>query len=196
MTEFFRKNMVWIGLIGILILQLNCSLTTFQSPKVLTSGEKAIGAGFAGAAGPIHVDGTGAMYPGTGPIEVSGYTRIGLGHNFDAGVKLFVAPLGIFGDLKYQILKKPFLLSTDFGLSYSWYPADQCIAFYPMLLFGSESYYGGIKVIYLEESTNPGIMMGASLLRGKFRVMPEVNIYGLSEHDIFIVGGLGIQYIF
>jgi len=90
--------------------------------------------------------------------------------------------------------------------------------FYPMLLFGSARYYGGIKFIWARdaslnyqqqyERTNiylfPIILAGTSFGK-KLRAMPELSFYGVNKRyddtaqhgwKVLPIFGLGLQYIY
>lgn len=120
------------------------------------------------------------------------YGRFGIVENLDVGVKLseFYPFLKVVTDVKYQILRNPITVSADLG--YSFYLEHITThGFYPMILFGKENLYGGIKVIFhsiwgvvepfdKNVSTGylifPGFMVGTAF-GDRVRLLLEAEIY-------------------
>jgi hypothetical protein len=213
-VTFCKKYIPFIILISILINTGCLSLMNFQTPEVLDPGEHTIGIGSGVYIAPED-DGDLRIEPLSGDIQ----WRFGLKKNLDGGLR-YRFPLGILGDIKYQFLAEPVLVSGDLGISY-WYipgilidnPTEHWVSICPTLLVGTEHIYGGIKILYSFNITAtsienegffpPGLLLGASI-GNRFRINPEVTFF---YHDIpegsyifpprfFIVGSLGFQYTF
>ena len=207
---FLTKCLFW-GILLILTTHVRCVLTTFQSPAVLEPDQRAIGVG-ASVISDLEKGWLG---------EFDIYGRTGINQNLDAGFK-YSLPLAISGDLKYQILSKPILFSADLGVSYGYIPgiisdasnSTHFIAIQPMLLAGSKHIYGGIKswIPFMSFSIErggietdvgigfgaPAFFLGASI-GDKLRILPEANFYltiGQESYDLFLISGIGLQYVF
>jgi len=202
MKGFLKNNKIFLGLIGFVIFS-SCSVATFQTPKLLNPGEKVVGVGTAGYYSPKDNDSYVA--------EIDIYGRFGIEKNKELGIK-YLFPTGVCCDAKIQILEKPILVALDFMVSLSYYPPDyqdeytisETIGFHPLLLFGRECLYGGIKYTYLHEETYldeniikyPSLMFGASM-GDKFRMLPEINLLFCDENKgVIVVFGVGFQYGF
>lgn len=184
------------------------SHTTFQSPRVLDPGQANVGLG---GAGWVQRHDTHRHH---GFLEGVLYGRVGVTRNLDVGIKLFGPFGGIFGDVKYQLWQRPPFVSADLGFSYGRFgdmpdSGDDFdyLGFYPMVLFGYEDLYGGVKLIYVEEVrhrkygpggteterySRPGIVVGTSV-GSKVRMRPEMNIYKISDGVLF-TAGLAIEW--
>lgn len=196
-------------LIGTMMVCGCISHTTFQSPKVLDPGQVNVGLGAMGWMQRNDSD------RHQGFLEVDLYGRIGLTRNLDAGIKLFGPFGGIFGDAKYQLWQRPPFLSADLGFSYGRFgdmpdSGDDFyyFGFYPMLLIGYEDLYGGVKLIYVEETrhrsygpggteterySRPGIVLGATV-GARVKMRPEVNIYKIDQ-GLLYTGGLAVEWV-
>lgn len=181
------------------------SLTTFQSAKALDPGQAAFGGGAAIATGGI--------------FETTAFGRIGLSQNSDVGVKAFGLPgfgFGLFGDMKYQLLKTIPYAAVDFGASFMHGSSDfgsndwNSVGLYPMVLFGDENTYAGAKaVIFLgdielqldpfglgEKTVEysgwfPMIFVG-TCNGDRIKVMPEVGV-SLPPAELNLWAGLAFQ---
>jgi hypothetical protein len=183
---------------------LGCaSFSTFQSPSVLEPGEKAVGIGFSS-----QFDTDDKMTLSSMDI----YGRFGVIKNLDVGVRLseFYPFLKVFTDVKYRILREPVVVSVNMG--YSFYVEHiKTHGFYPMILFGKDNLYGGIKVILhsiwgrvepfdKNVSTKylifPGFMVGTAF-GDRTRLLLEANIYFTEDRNTpLIFMGVALQHNF
>jgi len=184
------------------------SLSTLQSPQVLEKGQKSLGLGLSG----FYEESSEFV----GIYEFDIFARYGLANKLDGGIKVFGLPGltgGVQGDLKYQVLEKPFFVSLDIASSYAIALSlddDEKIHIYgitPLILLGNRTFYGGAKINYFTSlnkidffgsssksrsgANMPALVFGAMLgKKGKF--IPEVNIYFL-DGETALVFGIGLQ---
>ncbi len=166
-------------------LLTGCSpLTTFQSP-VVVENRTAFGIGTAS----VIVDKNKGV---SAPVDVNIWCRVPIFPHSDFGMR--IAPFeGTTIDLKYNFLRSPILVSGDIAVSYS---IDELPLYYPMLLFGTEHFYGGIKYAqfpfgYQRRST--GFMLGASF-GNRTKFMPEIDYWDNLDGGFAI--GIGILFTF
>jgi hypothetical protein len=122
-------------------------------------------------------------------LEGGVLARLGLARNFDVGLRLSPGLLGMI-DAKYRFLSWP--VNAAVGLGCSWYPRTGAVfegsdiggvAFYPVLVAGSERFFGGLRAVVLHEVNDPagrwqfhpGAYAGASLGR-RLRFEPELSV--------------------
>ena len=124
------------------LLLAGCSsMSVFQSPGVLPKGKTETGIGTS------FITNEEELYF----VNLEVHTRRGLGKNWEAGAKLFGLPVligGVMGEIKYQLLDKPFLVSADLGASCLLTRDLNYFEGYPMLIFGIDRIYGGYRGIY------------------------------------------------
>lgn len=212
MIEFLKRRSSFLVLIAILLLVGCYSYSNLHSPKVLEHNEFGISLDFTGLtvlSGSTYVD-TDLSYLST---DIA--LRYGFGKNIDATFKVLI-PTGVYGEIKWQMLKEPILISPQFGISYSFWqelltgPCDISHKFgiYPTLLLGTEHFYGGLRLIYkrmkyynydldsfyMFTAYTPGILVGASIGK-KVRIVPEVGFYwekfGTMPDTIGVGKGIG-----
>jgi hypothetical protein len=177
------------------------TFSTFQSAEVIDAGEVEFGLSVSVAV----LDGESNL----GEVTLMG--RVGLGYNFDLGLKMFGFPPfgGYYGDVKYQFMEGPLAGSAVLGVSYfgvEFNDEDQSLtAFYPALLFGNGTFYGGPKMIYFTSRFNLfdtsaqadasvfGFVLGGAF-GNRLKLMPEVNVYFLDE--VLVYPGLGLKVAF
>ena len=179
------------------ILLAGCSsMSVFQSPGVLPKGKSETGIGTSFVA---HED---DCYF----VNLEMYTRRGLGKNWEAGAKLFGFPAlsgGVMGEIKYQLLSSPFLVSADMGGSYLLTPGINFFEAYPMLIFGGDRFYSGYRGIYRNATDDDwrldfhyyihGIFIGGKVGVGLY-LRPEIHCYFKNIEKGFIILGLGLQF--
>lgn len=155
------------------------SFSTFQSPRVLERGEGQLGGGVL-----FGVDLEGEE-SGLGELALLG--RYGVGDRVDVGGKLWGFPpfLGIYGDVRYQLLREPFLISGAMGASWISFDEFSTGALYPTVMFVTDRFFAGARWTFLtatgtdlEETFGanfPGAVVGASF-GGRLTFAPEVNV--------------------
>ena len=169
-------------------------ISTYQSPKILNQGEKLWGTG-------ISIN-TNKEFINEFPIallsDYSIYARYGLSDRAENGFKLSFSLPFLLTSYHYKHLllqtapvkpmKKPLLLTGDFGLSLGVAGSgNTAILFHPTLLFGREDIYGGVStnIIYpFSGEPNPSsnslyilssrIFTGASIGH-KWKFNPEIS---------------------
>ncbi len=172
------------------------SMSVFQSPGVLPKGESETGFGgsfIAGENGPVIIN-----------LEL--HTRRGLGKNWEVGVKLFGFPAlsgGVMGEIKYQIMTHPLLVSADIGISTLLTRDLNYYDCYPMVIMGSERVYGGYRGIYRNGADDDlklqveyymhGIFIGYKAGLGP-HLRPEIHYYFRDPKIGLIIFGLGLQF--
>lgn len=185
----------------VLVLSGCVSLSTFQSPRVLDPGTTQLGAG-------VIVTGGEA---GTGEVAI--VARRGLADGVDVGAKLWGIPpfLGLYADVRYQILREPFLVSGTLGGSVFSVREDgdddrsvSTTALYPTVLVGTERLFGGVRWTQvfgsagdLEENYGvgfPGIVVGASF-GSRLILAPEVNVH-FGEGGTLVLPGAALHFRF
>jgi hypothetical protein len=172
------------------------SMSVFQSPGVLPKGESETGIGGSFITGE----------DGTFIVNLELHTRRGLGKNWEAGAKLFGIPGlsgGVMGEIKYQLMTQPFLLSADLGTSCLL--TNDLIYFdsFPMLIMGDERMYGGYRGIYRNGANDDlklqfqsylhGVFIGYKLGHGPY-FRPEFHYYFKDLKGGYIILGLGFQF--
>jgi hypothetical protein len=205
-------NNIFLSILLILIFIIaNCVPSSYQSPRVLRPGEKAVGAGFALVK---------AEY--VTPIDPFLCFRYGVFKKADLGLKFSGYPdlgYGIFFDTKYSFLEQPLLISGDLGfmvIADYWTPDNEAkiFGFHPTIFFGNEKIYGGIgwnyfivrekkppmfggPYISVSRESFPRIMIGTSLGRRlKFNTEVIFSSYLVEGSSGSIVVGFGIRYVF
>ncbi|MDQ7062790.1 MAG: hypothetical protein Q9P90_00960 [candidate division KSB1 bacterium] len=197
-----RLLVMFVLLIG---LFTGCaSFSTFQTPTPLKEGEAMFGMGVSGFVSP---DGS-----AFGITDI--YGRMGISDRMDVGIKAFGIPLGFLGgimlDGKYAIATGSPTVAFDFGVSYFGIEDSRLTGLYPSLLFGSDRFFVGAKLVYLYASQGvelfnaetvsqgqviPGGMIGLALGK-KNKMMLEVNFYRFPEGDLVLFPGIGFQLRF
>jgi hypothetical protein len=184
------------------------SYTTFTTPTVLKEKETLAGAGFT------------RLKEGEKKVVTEFYFRSALVKNMDAGLKFSGVPFAggsMLVDLKRSIYQKgPFILSADLGLSYSSLVGNdllsyQSVGIYPLILFGNDRLYGGMKYNYLMFSGSveifdieiggksnigfPSVVLGSTIGK-RLRIQPEINVFlhpGSKPVYIYSIGFLDIR---
>lgn len=192
-----KKIFIFISGSILLILTACSSMNSFQSPNVLNKGKHEIGAGasFIG-------------YSDNPPplVNMEVFSRFGLGKKWDAGIKVFGLPGltgGLMLDCKYQIIDKPFYVSADLGASYCYTKDLNYYDIYPMLIAGSERFYGGYRGIYRNGVDDDAKVKFNNYLNSFFLgyksgpgpyLRPEIAFYTHDfKHGFFIIG-LALQF--
>lgn len=209
--KFWRSvdNIFVIVLLLLISLTVSCVPSSYQSPKVLKPGEKALGAGVSFG-----------KYENVTPVDFSLCFRYGVFDKVDLGLKAFGFPnLGhnVFFDAKYSLLEQPLLISGDLGFMAiaEYIPDDEAKVFglHPTIFLGSEKIYGGIGWDYLtiretkspmfkapyvsiSRESSPRLMIGTSLGR-KWKFNSELIFWFYSKDRLSgPVVGFGIQRVF
>ncbi len=172
------------------------SMSVFQSPGILPKGESETGIGgsfIAGKDGPVIIN-----------LEL--HTRRGLGKNWEVDVKFFGFPGlngGVMGEIKYQLMTQPFLVSADMGVSALFTRDLNYYDFYPMVIMGSEKVYGGYRGIYRNGSDDDLKLQIEYYTHGIFigykagpdpHLRPEIHYYFRDPKIGLIIFGLGFQF--
>lgn len=197
------KNRLYV-LLGLIcltqLLLVHCvSFSTYQTPETLAPKGVVFGGGVAG----VVADGS----LGFGGVELHG--RYGLAPKLDMGLKLEGMP-GLYyllmGDVKYQLVGKPLMVSADMGLSVSAGSRHtNTLGWYPMILAGTPHLYGGVKAILIRGTFDgeaftvdhplTGVVLGTRFGH-RFRLLPELNVYFSRRSSPLIFGGVGFQFNF
>jgi len=162
---------------------------------------------------------TGYSYPYYASVMLQG--RAGLGAGMDAGIRLSFpgelcpyVPVGLYGDVKWNFLSSPCLLTADIGC---WYEnvaegdmSEHVIsdstwwAVWPGLLIGSRTLYGGARLMirrgYGMEigpaqpgwTFAPGLLAGASF-GDRFRVMPQAEAFRMAGGGYALALGVNLE---
>jgi hypothetical protein len=204
-----KRFLFFILLISISAI-VSCVPSSYQSPKVLRPGEKALGAGLAFA-----------KYENVTPMDPFLCFRYGVFDKVDLGLKAFGFPdLGysVFFDAKYSLLEQPILISGNLGFMAiaEHFPDDdeaKVFGLHPTILLGSEKIYGGIGWDYLiiretkspmfeapyvsiRRESSPRLMIGTSL-GGKWKFNSELMFWSDSKERLSgPVVGFGIHRVF
>lgn len=179
------------------ILCSSCSnLTVFQTARVIPKGESesGIGATF------IHIDEK--LYFS----NIEFHYRRGLGKKFEVGSKIFGLPGlsgGFMGELKYQLIEKPLLVSCHLGGAGIFTKKVNYIEGYPMLILGNDRLYFGYRGI-IRNATDEELKFNFdNYLNGTFigykigknvKLMPEIGYYFRRFDSGIFSLGLGIQF--
>lgn len=173
------------------------SMNSFQSPNVLLKGEHEVGVG---------TSFIGDYEDPPALVNMEFFTRLGLNKNFDAGLKVFGLPGlsgGLMADLKYQIINDPIYVSADLGGSFCYTIDLHFYDVYPMLICGSERYYGGYLGIYRNGVDDDAKVEFSNYMNGFFLgcklgpkpyLRPEINYYYHKFNVGLIIFGLGLQF--
>ena len=171
-------------------------MSVFQSPGVLSKGktETGIGGSFFATDDDVWLTN----------LEI--HTRRGLGKNWEAGAKLFGLPGlsgGVMGEIKYQLLTQPLLVSADMGAACLLTEDLNYFEGYPMLIFGSDRIYGGYRGIFRNATDDDlkldfqsylhGIFIGCKAGHGP-HLRPEIHYYFKDIEKGYIILGLGLQF--
>jgi hypothetical protein len=178
--------------LAIALVFAGCYQPAYISPEPLAAGDYCGSLALTGYSDPYYA---GVILQG----------RAGLGVGLDAGVRLsfpgelcpFV-PMGLYGDVKWNFLSSPCLLTADIGCWYEnvaeGHSSEHFIsdstwwAAWPGLLIGSRTLYGGARLMIRRGygmklgHAQPGWTFAPALLAGasfgdRFRVMPQAEVF-------------------
>ena len=132
----FRRISASALTVAAAIAALGCA-TTLQTPTVLEPGQVSLGASVATV---LQSNGVLAPLPG-----IVGGVRVGVANGVDLGVKLEGPfPTGVTVDAKFEVVRAGSLLvAVDVGAAWI---ANDLIGLVPMVLVGTERFYGGARV--------------------------------------------------
>jgi hypothetical protein len=188
------------GLTSLLLpLMAGCmSLSTLQSPEVLPPGENRVGAGVL-----LGGDLEGGE-SGIGELAILG--RRGLSENVDMGGRIWGIPpyVGLYGDLRYQIVRDPVFVSGGLGASVFHFDDFTTVGIYPTVLAGSDRLFGGIKWTQLvggggdvEDTFGagfPGLVAGTGFGQSLIFSPEVINVY--FGEGTTVLPGLTVQFQF
>jgi hypothetical protein len=180
------------------VLLCGCFYSVQQTPEPIPPGDVVLGPCVCAGHGYVIPDKRDSMTTyGTSPAaELGVQTRLGITSGLDGGLRLSF-PLGVLADLKYLLLRRPFLVAADLGFSVtprlptgllSDNPGEynECYIGYLTLLAGTGRFYGGPRFIYglnYEHGGSPperfllsGVVLGGSFGR-RFRLLPEADVF-------------------
>ncbi len=164
-------------------------LSTFQSPSVLESGERAIGGGVLLVQWDLD-------YPEDRGLFPSLWYRSAVGDNTDVGVKLGLYE-GALLDVKHTFLRRPLVLAGDLGVALVGLEDASSVVIRPAVLLGIENVYGGVWTHYPLSGEHwdrmSGFMVGATL-GAKRKLLLEYNWFKEEgARDASMSFGLGVQ---
>lgn len=181
----------------ILIFLTSCSsMNSFQSPKVTPKGEYEIGAG-----GSFISDGDNPML-----VNIECFGRMGLNAHSDLGIKVFGLPGlsgGLLADYKYQIIENPIYVSADLGASFCYTKDLNFYDIYPMLILGSDRFYGGYRGIYRNGVDDDAKVKFNNYMNSFFLgwktgpgpyLRPEIAFFTHDFKEGFFIFGLALQF--
>jgi len=151
--------MLRISLLSTLLALLIIScypLGTFQGPEVLPVGEETAGVGVSWMTNMVSLTDSSSGNEQAFIADASLLLRRGFPNNTEIGIKFVGLPWSggaVFTDAKWQVLKKPLLVSLDFGLSY-WNNIDilASVGYHPALIAGNEKFYTVFQTNYIRSS--------------------------------------------
>ena len=195
-----------ILLILIMALSSCVSHGTYQTPKPLGVDDDLMGVGI--------MQGFGDTKDSRKPSVDILYRR-GLVKNVDVGLRtsgvLFYGGV-LTIDAKYGVLRGPFLVSIDLGMSYTSSrnvdsDSFDLVGYHPMLMIGTERVYLGLKQnIYHGEGrakmlrmqadehgklSIPSLVIGVSVGKS-FRIQPELNCFFLETGSPILFPSIGL----
>ena len=145
MKKFYKSIQISLPLILLTLLLTGCfNMNVYQTAPVLEKGEHITGV----ALDLIASNGNSAP----GSLEL--HYREGLGHNWDAGAKLYGAPglfTGLAADLKYQLVGPPFYVSSSVFSGVVNVSRDFEVEGGGMLLAGTKKFYSGYKLSFRDK---------------------------------------------
>jgi hypothetical protein len=195
-----------------------CYQPAYISPEPLAAGDYCGSLAITGVYS-ASLQGVGIPYAPSATLILQG--RKGLGAGFDAGVRLsapgelvWIIPAELYGDIKWNFLSTPCLLTADLGatwrMSYSsdileHYMSDPISwAVWPSLLIGSTTWYCGTRLMvrhgYGTRFSHPGpiwtvgtgVLVGASF-GDRFRVMPQTEALWVPGENLVITLGVNLE---
>ena len=129
--------------------------------------------------------------------------RVGLSSQLDAGLRFGLAE-GFSGDLKYQILDKPFIVSTDlaFSIAPGYDDTGMLLGAHPMILFGTQNTYFAVKIMTFYDKKNrvnynPVGLHIAHAVGKDFRWIPSISVYidPVGEEGTAVFFSVGFSWI-
>ncbi|MCF7792930.1 MAG: hypothetical protein K9N09_03375 [Candidatus Cloacimonetes bacterium] len=191
-----KKTFIFISGSILLILTSCSSMNSFQSPNVTPEGKYEVGAGSSFILNNDH----------STLINIECFGRIGLNMRSDVGIKVFGLPGlsgGLMADYKYQIIENPVYVSVELGASYCYTKDLNYYDIYPMLIAGSERFYGGYRGIYRNgvdddakvEFNNymNSFFLGCKTGPGPY-LRPEIAFFTHDFKHGFFIFGLALQF--
>jgi hypothetical protein len=205
-------------LLPLALLALTCAgclYTVAQTPEVLAPGQ--VTAGVVTAMG----EEVGASREPVLTLSDLGIqARAGVFDRFDAGLRLS-ATAGYSGDVRYQIIREPILVSAGIGASYlpwthftrSDWDNEQVkqLGIYPAVLVGTPHVYGGLRLMLTRDwdrmiggqptwnnvsnSVSPEAVVGAMLnpAVGRVQLLPEAFIVvHATDRPVWTTWGIGL----
>ena len=194
------------------------SLTNLQSPEVLKENEVSGGIGIYPHEAKPKIEKFGFEYL-VGGFELTG--RMGLGKNYDFGVKAYGFPKiitgGIACDIKYQFLSDPIIVSSSLEASYSTHKAvetstihlfegtgftiqhyREMYGIHPTLLVGTRNLYGGVKIFNLFSSgygyyNINGVFVGCAVESSLIWACLEIGNYSPVDQGTLVLLAIGFQ---
>lgn len=182
------------------------SFSTFQSAQTLEKGTLNANVGLLTLLGEEGI---------AGAVPEAGF-RLGVSDRMDVGVKALIPGI-VLADIKLELIPGPVTLSFDLGYSLIAMGdteedrnTNRVAALYPMLLLGGETWYSGIKTMYVTTGgylnsigssgyavSNwilPAITVGRIHGGERARALLEMNIFFTGDrHEIILMPGLGIE---
>lgn len=178
-----------------LVLSGCVSFSTFQSAQTLDEGKLALTAGF------VEESDSGYF--------VEAGVRYGISPRADFGLKVGT-PYGVWIDYKHELIQTPRTVSFDMGMSVYSSPDHRLIAFYPMLITGTERWHVGVKAVYYatngsvrlfnedfeydERGFFPPVIVIGGVLGNAVKFLPELNIFIPTDGGkIGFMPGIGVR---
>ncbi len=193
------------------------SFGSYYGPETVPPGSTEVGTGTVLA----YVPEAGNEDPSIVPLETAFLVRHGITENADLGARAWALPQalpagevgfwGFYGDARYRLYDGPVMVTGAVGASAMRVDLVTIFGVYPSLLVGTESLYGGTRLMYATGRadevdaadqqplfTDPaiGLVAGASVGR-RFMVRPEVSFYLFpGAEEVFIAPAVSFHYRF
>ena len=188
------------GIAAVVLLVGCASYGVYHGPQIVEPGSTEVGVGVMG----IRSSEWGPDDPVVMPAELALIARHGVGERLDVGGRLAFFPVslvsdepsvvGLYGDVRYQVVSDPLLVTGSIGASGLLVDGDLVLGAYPAVIVGDERFYGGVRGIVRrttsgEEITTDwalGVVTGAAFGQ-RWIVRPELNVYFTDQFSTLLI---------
>ncbi len=199
-------NKNWIFQAVLILLLCSCyPLGSFQGPDVLPEGDETVGLGLLWLTNVFSNLDTTETTKTDFLSETSVSFRRGLPHHTEIGLKVVGLPWSggsLKGDIKWQVIRKPFLVSLDMGVSNWGTNSDtRFVGIHPKILLGTQKTFMAFQLNHLASAQityqTQDLIFGRHyfLKESNYTLTPLLGIHRNNDvpDDIYFSVGLGVR---
>lgn len=199
-------NKNWLLLFVLVLFLCSCyPLGSFQGPDVLPEGDETVGIGLLWLTNVFSNLDTTETTKNDFLSETSVSFRRGLPHHTEIGLKVVGLPWNggsLKGDIKWQVIRKPLLVSLDLGVSNWGMNSDtRFVGVHPKILLGSQKTFMALQLNHLASAQmtyqTEDLILGRHFLlkESNYTLTPVFGIHRNNEfpEDIYFSAGMGFS---